>query len=85
VALLAAKTGDESKAASIMLVSRVVKTLSWRQSAGVPLLLIVFVQFFVVSHCSPVCIAHETTRRKHNQKHKTRLSLGWRVSSTRAV
>ncbi len=55
VALFAANTGDETEAACIMLVGRIVETLGWRQSAGVPLLVILVVQFHVVSHCSPVC------------------------------
>ena len=56
VALLAANAGDETEAAGIMLVGRIVQTLGRRQSVGVLLRLIRFVQFLVVSHCSPVWV-----------------------------
>jgi hypothetical protein len=55
MASFAANTGDEAEAARVMFVRRVVETLGWRQSAGVPLLVIVVVLFPVLSHCSPVC------------------------------
>jgi hypothetical protein len=54
VAPLAAHIGDETEAARVTLVGRIIETLRWRQSAEVLLLVILVVQFYVVSHCSPV-------------------------------